>query len=668
MTTNEVGFVGTPGEGANINLNVPLPGSYTGYRLIELSGIDDEAWSDFAWNAGTPDSEDYGCTPSDDGSGGTTWEVVPETLLDHWFRQAQERTYEDRTHLELVRDYFGLQLREHYEDPSWRMEETLPHIDIQRIPIPVPIPDDSLGAYTRQWLESLIVAGPASNPGAQRQLSAPDLRVGMMSTSRTTQRQSVRIYEIASMFKSCLARIQEGVLYVPDASSSGSLIVKPLVLRRITAQQPRFAPANANPSAGENSTTQPRLFLRQTIGVSSFLGDYGLGKTLKTFTLLPGESMTISTRSWRSIATEYSQAYSMIDSAESTAQDRFEQSVYGETTDEATRSKVETWGVEASAKGSMGVASAEVSGSATGEYASGTTEFSKSVDDTVSEHAAESSSFRENTVTSSSESTDASEDETVVEREIKNINVRRVLNFVFRELNQRYLVKTHLKDVRVAFSNGNSGSWREVPLSGLRPLLDELFVHTSGSSGTEWPAEIAVRILNMIDRVFDFRDEPIPVLSKVTMLNCGTDWHIEEIAPRNGEMIDGEPCPDYEAPDSEQNVFYRFRQMDTTDASDPNPERGVLGQHGEEHKVPGVLLRQQEVTLATDSVVVEALLGSQDALDEYSKDLQEEAIREKRLANDREALAQELIRSGDTAGVGLFVQLFGTLTTDEDIA
>jgi hypothetical protein len=45
-------------------------------------------------------------------------------------------------------------------------------------------------------------------------------------------------------------------------------------------------------------------------------------------------------------------------------------------------------------------------------------------------------------------------------------------------------------------------------------------------------------------------------------------------------------------------------------------------------------------------------------LDIYSADLQVETIREKKLSNDREALAQELVASGDSAKAEIFSKVF----------
>jgi hypothetical protein len=37
----------------------------------------------------------------------------------------------------------------------------------------------------------------------------------------------------------------------------------------------------------------PALYIVQVVGISSFLGDYGLGRTVKTYPLFPGESAKI---------------------------------------------------------------------------------------------------------------------------------------------------------------------------------------------------------------------------------------------------------------------------------------------------------------------------------------------------------------------------------------
>jgi hypothetical protein len=128
------------------------------------------------------------------------------------------------------------------------------------------------------------------------------------------------------------------------------------------------------------------------------------------------------------------------------------------------------------------------------------------------------------------------------------------------------------------------------------------------------------------------------------MDRCGTK--IESIQ----DARPNERC-EWPLPPLDMRFFYRFKRGDKN-------RHFAIGQEDEEHPVEGVLLRQREVTLRTDSIVVEALLGVNDALDQYSQDLQIETIRGQRLANDREALAQQLVNIGDEAKSLIFRNLF----------
>jgi len=76
-------------------------------------------------------------------------------------------------------------------------------------------------------------------------------------------------------------------------------------------------------------------------------------------------------------------------------------------------------------------------------------------------------------------------------------------------------------------------------------------------------------------------------------------------------------------------------------------------------------MRETTIVMRTDSVVVEALLGTADALDDYSIQLQEETIRQMTVANDataiateREALGIEIVKNGDSAKAELFEKMF----------
>ncbi|MGH3448659.1 MAG: hypothetical protein ACRDP4_13655, partial [Nocardioidaceae bacterium] len=296
------------------------------------------------------------------------------------------------------------------------------------------------------------------------------------------------------LVKQFTAAAQQGTVLVPTVDGSGKGVVTE-------------APETPDPA--------PALFLVEKYDVSSFLGDYGMGRTIRTFTLLPGESTTIRLKTWQSSKESIKQSSSIIDSSEQSAKERFANKMQDETTDKRTRSDSQSWAVEAEASASWGFGSASVKASAEGEYHSGREQFARSATEAVSEHARDSSSKRQLSVTSSAETETETGEETSIERAISNVNMRRVLNFVFRELNQTYTTKLHLTNIWVAFTNGRENTWRQVPVAGLRGLLTEFL-------RPEKVDETAQRILKVAGLVFDADDVPVRVL-EVVLYDASTD-------------------------------------------------------------------------------------------------------------------------------------------------
>ncbi|MFE0630856.1 hypothetical protein ACFW3D_28340 [Streptomyces sp. NPDC058864] len=390
---------------------------------------------------------------------------------------------------------------------------------------------------------------------------------------------------LPELFEQFRDRLREGKLLIPQASPSGEA-------------------ADGTEQTPDEERFEPALFLVEHFALSSFAGDYGLGRTVKTYTLLPGEQVTLRIRNWRSSEASVKESSSVFDSASEEARSRFHSQVVNETTDKASQSKSEEWHAEAKVSAGWGWGSASVSGGGSGQYHSGREQFAKQVNDASREHAAESSSKRDTTVTSSSEHTDKTENEESTERVIRNVNLRRALNFVFRELNQRYTTKVHLTEVTVGFTNGQPGSWRETPLSGLHGFLHSLLEPTTADA-------VAQHILGLVSIVFDHSDTPLPVLETFTMSDDGQSW------TKGAATID-QQTKKFPAPSP--HLSYRFN-------------RAPLGQDDEADQVPGVVLKKDEIVLRTDSVVVEALLGQADALDVYAMASQEADAEAKLLAN-----------------------------------
>jgi hypothetical protein len=161
--------------------------------------------------------------------------------------------------------------------------------------------------------------------------------------------------------------------------------------------------------------------------------------------------------------------------------------------------------------------------------------------------------------------------------------------------------------------------------------------------------EVCSNIIATIALVRNVHEAPVRVLEQVLLNQCGTDFQVRDAEP------DAE-CQ-YPVPRADGRLYYRFK-------------RGHLGQGpNEEHPVEGVVLSERTIVMATDSVVVEALLGVNLALDSYSEQLQLETIREKRLANDREALAQKIVTEANGVAAELYERVFGVCcATTEDEA
>lgn len=258
------------------------------------------------------------------------------------------------------------------------------------------------------------------------------------------------------------------------------------------------------------------------------------------------------------------------------------------------------WGLVAGAEVTAGYSS-DV------QVASSRQDFAETVTGALSEHTSEANSERESVVSSTSEHLSQRGERTRTTRQLKNVNLRRTLNFVFRELNQRYTTYVHLVDIRVAFSNGRPGSLREVPLSGLRPMLESVLVGASVASTCQ-------KILKMAGTAVDHEDEPVPLLQRVTLSDDGTEVTVEPAKLVGGQF----PVPD-------GSTWYRFT---------PGPLSAPVIEG-----IDGVVVAEHHSTMRTDSLLVEALMGQADALDDYALGAQEADLGLKNALVERETIA-----------------------------
>lgn len=334
----------------------------------------------------------------------------------------------------------------------------------------------------------------------------------------------------------------------------------------------------------EPKEVRPRLFIVETYRLSTYLGQYGAGRVIKTFSLLPGEKTEISVKSYTKKTTDSKQASSILDSVTQESADEFEKSIQSEVSDKKSAEESFEYYADVEAEGSWGVGSASAKAGVKGGSHSAREEFKKNIMNSTQKHAAKSSSKRDIQINTSYEVKEESGEETSITREIENINLSRTLNFVFRQMNQEFITFLHLTDIRIGFFNGYAESRKEVTLREIDKLMKEVIKE---------PFRDAVKkmILNQVQFVIDYKeDKP-------------QEFVVEKNFTINGEEI----------------KYFGVKNDIVTEYIDDITQQEI--------DVPGVIISFQKNVMRTEGVMVEALLGEGEALDDYAKNLQQSEVK-----------------------------------------
>ncbi|MBL0057004.1 MAG: hypothetical protein IPP31_12645 [Chitinophagaceae bacterium] len=343
---------------------------------------------------------------------------------------------------------------------------------------------------------------------------------------------------------------------------------------------------------------KPGIYIVETYKLSNFLGDYGAGRVINTFSLLPGEKTTISVKSYRSSTTKATSASSIFDSYTTETEDNFEDAVQSENSNSQLEEETFNYHAEAEAEAKWGWGSAKVSGGVSGSTNSSRETFAKNMSSSTNKHANKSSAQRDIQINTSSESTTTEGEETVIERQIENINISRTLNFIFRQMNQQFISILHLVDVKVGFYNGYPDTLMEVPLYELDTLLDYCIAKP------EYAAKIKKDIIFALSNIIDYKGVV------------------------NSDMI----------------TKKIFTEADNTKTEFYAVNRNKFSLYEPAQKtVEGIILSVDTNVLRTDGVIVEALLGQCEALGDISRTEKEEYIELKSMANASVSLQNSLM-------------------------
>lgn len=354
----------------------------------------------------------------------------------------------------------------------------------------------------------------------------------------------------------------------------------------------------------------PHLYLIESIRLSSFLGDYGAGRIVKTFSLLPGEKTKISVRTFLSKESTRKQASSVLDSVTQESATDLEESVESEQSDQSKVETTKEYYADVKGTASWGWGSATASAGVKGSTNAAREESVRNLAKATEKHSMKASAKREVQINTSYEETTKAEEETAIERVIENINLSRTLNFVFRQMNQQFVTLLHLVDVRIGFFNGDRSSRREVPIYRLDDLLNEVVQ----------PAKHGM-----------VRDVIFEQLAGVRDIDGNFVNVVEEV------------------PVAPNDTYRKFNSSLSATVSDDNDRQFT---------VKGLLLHRADLVMRTEGVIVESLLGNGEALDDYAAEMQRiEADRRRAEVTTlqakaaRLALVNEAIASGDDAAV-----------------
>jgi len=368
-----------------------------------------------------------------------------------------------------------------------------------------------------------------------------------------------------------------------------------------------------------------KLLIIEELRLTNYAGQYGRGKVLKTFSLLPGEQTTISVSSYLTDTSTTTNTTSIFDELDDKTSSDFDSSVADEQTDKQASQDSTKWGIEASASASWGWGSANIKGDYKSDSNSSRENLRKNVTSATNKHAAERSSRRSVQVNAENTQTVATGSTQSIQRQISNINVSRTLNFVFYQLNQEYISLLHLVDVRLGYvsvflslvDSSTQFEYQEYNLNEIPVLLSRAITESA-------QVDVSGHIDDVLNNVVDFNSVRHGLRETVTPTDETTNL----------------PAP--------EASYLRFKRSLSGTWIDQATGIG--------YSVGGVLLGVNKVTMRTDGVLVDSVLGQNTALDSYNTGLQAATLTQRNIANAAAQQVVDLVNNPNAAQLGGWVQ------------
>ncbi len=430
---------------------------------------------------------------------------------------------------------------------------------------------------------------------------------GSVVESQVEEASMFRAYSPALEKDYMAVRIKQGYMPVPYRRFSGVFDVK-------------YIPRPVAP--------KPQLSIVLHYKVCSYLGDYGAGQTIKTFSLLPDERMDISIRHYLRNESTKKQAQHILDSFSTTCADELQHTLDNEhsrtsgTTESETKSS--NWNLGGNVGLNVGVFSLGVQGGGGktkgSSFASTVQDQVRQLDSSITKHVAKADTLRQIDVNVESSETNISENEETIKRSLYNPNKSRVLNFVYRQLQQEFFTITYLDNVTFSYSNGYSENNRNCNLSDLENMLSEILINDITVE------EEANKIYTYLCNILDYKGtkQSFIELVKEDNGNC--------INPGKGEFI--------------QSYVRKRQVIDPITGDSTELQNTYKGK-----TVNGIILSVKHRVTRTSSLIADAVLGQGEALDCYNQKLQDAAAQRTHLENIEQVQRIDIIESFDDPGL-----------------
>lgn len=261
----------------------------------------------------------------------------------------------------------------------------------------------------------------------------------------------------------------------------------------------------------------PRFYLKETITLSAFLGDFGYGNSVYSDTLAPGEEKELRCKIGEVEKTTRQQSQSALDSANDTTKQELSNAV--EKATNATDSKAEQTEMyldsqlKVNVKSDQPIVKVGVDVGVQAGYSNAQqTNHEESVNNIAKgfeSHTAEKATKREVAVTDTRKEELERTNESGTMRKLRNQSLTQALNIIIRQMIQSYIVCFHITRIRLVFSNG--ATEQEFDISELKGFIAKYFKDDDESKET---AKQLISNIQSLCQIVDYKGRVVKLLNE----------------------------------------------------------------------------------------------------------------------------------------------------------